>query len=125
MGQIHCFCLGETEPRPGMVPKTVCQWPHANYIFLIKEIYYITEIPITFNLSATTYCPSGITDVHSQQRKKNYKNKFRYSDLFLKTSVLTPLRQHQESSFFKTDLFKKGTMHKKCRRPITDLGFSP
>jgi hypothetical protein len=29
MGQIHCFCLGETGPRPDMIPKTVRRCLHC------------------------------------------------------------------------------------------------
>jgi hypothetical protein len=47
--------------------------------------------------SATTHCPSGFTDAHSQQRKKNYrKEKSCYSNLFLRAAVLTPPRQYQK-----------------------------
>jgi hypothetical protein len=77
--------------------------------------------------SAITHCPSGITDAHSQKIKKKYKKeKSRFSDLFPKTTTLTPPRQHQKSNFFKNDAFKKGTVHMRRRRPIMGiLGFHP
>jgi hypothetical protein len=37
----------------------------------------------------------------------------RYNDLFLETTVLTPPRAHQKSTFSKYDASKKGTMHKR------------
>jgi hypothetical protein len=59
-------------------------------------------------------------------KKKNYKKeKSRYSDLFLRTVVLIPSRQHQKSSSSKSDASKKETVHTLCRRPVIDLRFSP
>jgi hypothetical protein len=65
--------------------------------------------------------------MHTAKKKKNYKkeDKFRYSDLFLETAVLTPSRQYQKSNFSKSDASKKGTVHNHHRRPIIDLRFSP
>jgi hypothetical protein len=72
------------------------------------------------------YCPISLTDAHSQKIKKNYKKeKSRYSDIFLRTAVLAPPRQHQKFSSSKSDAFKKETMHKRCHRPIIDPRFSP
>jgi hypothetical protein len=43
----------------------------------------------------------------------------------LKTATLTPPRQHQKISFSISDASKKETVHKRCRRPIIDLRYSP
>jgi hypothetical protein len=40
---------------------------------------------------------------------------------FLKQQIY----QHQKSSFSKIDASKKGTVHKRYRRPTIDLRFSP
>jgi hypothetical protein len=62
----------------------------------------------------------------AKKRKKNYeKEKSRCNDLFPETAALTPPRQHQKSSFSKSDASNKGTVHKHRRRPIIDLRFSP
>jgi hypothetical protein len=62
----------------------------------------------------------------AQNIKKNYKKeKSRYSNLFLETTALTLPRQHQKFNFSKSDASKKETVHKRRRRPIIDLGFSP
>jgi hypothetical protein len=55
------------------------------------------------------HCPRDITNAHSQKKKKELK-KSRYSDLFLKTAILTPPRQHQKSSFSESDASKKRTV---------------
>jgi hypothetical protein len=59
----------------------------------------------------------------TKKRKKNYKKKEKshYSDLFFKTALLTPPRQHQKFSFSKSDVSKKGTVQKRHRHPIIDL----
>jgi hypothetical protein len=62
----------------------------------------------------------------AKKKKKNYrKRKARYSDKFLVAVALTPPRQYQKSNIFKSDAFKKGTMHKLRHRLIIDLRFSP
>jgi hypothetical protein len=58
----------------------------------------------------------------AKKREKNYKKeKPRYIDLFF----VTPPRQHHKSSFSISDAFKKGTEHKRRRRSIKFLRFSP
>jgi hypothetical protein len=57
-------------------------------------------------------------------KKKYKKEKSRSSDLFPETAALTPSRQHQKSSFSKSDVSKKGTVHKRRRRPLMDLRIS-
>jgi hypothetical protein len=65
-------------------------------------------------------------DAHSQERKKNYKKRnSRCSNIFPETAALTPPIQHQKSNFSKSDASKKGTVHKRRRRPIMDLRFLP
>jgi hypothetical protein len=73
---------------------------------------------------ATTHCPSDIVDAH---KKKNYKKekKSRYSDIFLETTILTPAREHQKSSFSNSDSSKKEMVHKHHHRPVINLRFSP
>jgi hypothetical protein len=56
---------------------------------------------------------------------KRNRKKSRYNDLFLKTTALTPPKQHPKFNFSKSDASKKGTEHKHHRRPIKDLRFSP
>jgi hypothetical protein len=80
------------------------------------------KIPIHL-ASATTSCPKGIKDAHSQ--KKKYKKKSRYRDQKLETATLIPPKQHQKISFSISDASKKDTVHKHCRRPIIDLRYSP
>jgi hypothetical protein len=60
-----------------------------------------------------------------KERKITKKEKSRSSDLFPETAALTPPRQHQKSNLSKRDASKKGTVHKRRRRPIMDLRFSP
>jgi hypothetical protein len=60
-----------------------------------------------------------------KERRIIKKEKSRHGDLFPETTVLTPPRQHQKSSFSESNTSKKGTVHKRCRRPIIDLRFSP
>jgi hypothetical protein len=57
--------------------------------------------------------------------KKKEKEKSRYRDRKLETGTLTPPRQHQKISFSIRDASKKETVHKRCRRPIIDLRYSP
>jgi hypothetical protein len=71
------------------------------------------------------HCPSGITDAHNQKKRRIVKKEKSRNDLFSETTVVTPPRQHQKSSFFKSNASKKGTVHKRHRRPIIDLRFSP
>jgi hypothetical protein len=65
--------------------------------------------------------------MHTAKKEKRItkKEKSRYSDLFLRTAVLAPPRQHQKFSSSKSDAFKKKIVHKRCHRPIIDLRFSP
>jgi hypothetical protein len=93
--------------------------------FFDKEHILILQRYQLHPASATTHYISSITDAHNQKRKKNYIEISCYSDIFLETAALTPPRQHQKSSFSKSDAFKKGIVHKRCRRPIIDLRFSP
>jgi hypothetical protein len=64
--------------------------------------------------------------MHTSNTKKTISKKEYpcYSDLFLQTTVLTPAKQHQKSSFSKNYVFKKGTVHKRRRRLIIDLRFT-
>jgi hypothetical protein len=49
-------------------------------LFFDKEHILISRRYQLHPASATTHCPSGITDAHNQKRKKNYKNeKSRFS----------------------------------------------
>jgi hypothetical protein len=50
-----------------------------------------------------------ILRIHTSKKEgKEYKKeRSRYSDIFLKTEGLTPLRQHKKFSFSKNDAFKK------------------
>jgi hypothetical protein len=61
----------------------------------------------------------------NRRRITKKKEKSRFSDLFPRAATLTPPRQHQKSSFSKSDASKKETVHKRRRRPIIDLRFSP
>jgi hypothetical protein len=65
--------------------------------------------------------------MHTLKKKKKItkKEKSRYSDLFIETTVLTPSRQYQKSSFSKSDISKKRTVHNRRHRLIIDLRFSP
>jgi hypothetical protein len=64
--------------------------------------------------------------MHTAKKEKKYKKeKPRSSDLFPEIAALTPPRQHQKSTFSKSDASKKETMHKHRRRPIMDLRISP
>jgi hypothetical protein len=60
-----------------------------------------------------------------KEREELQKEKLYYKDLFLAIATLNTTRQHQKSSFSISDIFNKGTEHKRCRRPIKDLRFSP
>jgi hypothetical protein len=60
-----------------------------------------------------------------KKKKKLRKEKTRHSILVLAATIHPPPRQHLNSRLFKSDAFKKGTVHKRHRRPIKDLGFSP
>jgi hypothetical protein len=95
--------------------------------FLDKEYILISRRYQLHPASATTHCPSDITDAHSPKHKEELqkKEKSRYSNLFLETTALTPPKQHQKFNFSKSDASKKETVHKRRRRPIIDLGFSP
>jgi hypothetical protein len=63
--------------------------------------------------------------MHIAKKKKNYKKEenSRYINLFLEKAVLTPPRQHQKRSFYKSDASKKETKHKRRRCPIIELRF--
>jgi hypothetical protein len=57
--------------------------------------------------------------------KKETKKKTRYGFPALAATIHPPPRQHLNSRLSKSDASKKGTMHKRHRRLIKDLGFSP
>jgi hypothetical protein len=58
-------------------------------------------------------------DAHNYKKRRiKEKEKSRYSDKFLIAATLTPPRQHQKSNISKSDGSKKGTVHKRRRRPI-------
>jgi hypothetical protein len=61
--------------------------------------------------------------IFSTIKKQTKKQKSSYSISAL--AIKPPPRQHLNFSHFKTDAFKKGTVHKRCHRPIKDLKFSP
>jgi hypothetical protein len=83
------------------------------------------KIPI-HPASATTSCPNGIKDTHNQKKEKiQKKEKSRYRDRKLETATLTPPRQHQKNRLSISDTSKKETVHKRYRRPIIDLRYSP
>jgi hypothetical protein len=64
--------------------------------------------------------------MHTAKNERNItKKKSRYIDQKPETAALTPPRQHQKISFSISDVSKKETVHKRCRRPIIDLRFSP
>jgi hypothetical protein len=58
-------------------------------------------------------------------KRNTEKEKSRYRDQKLETATLTPPRQHQKTNFSISDASKKKTVHKRCRRPIIDLRYSP
>jgi hypothetical protein len=92
------------------------------YIFLNKEHILISGRYQLHPVYETTHFPSGITDAHSWKKEELQKKSY-YIDIFLETTVLTPPRQHQKSSFTKSDASKNKTMHK-CRRClIIDINF--
>jgi hypothetical protein len=64
--------------------------------------------------------------MHTPKKKRKItKKKSRYRDWKLETTIVTPPTQHQKINFSIMDASKKETMHKRCRRPIIDLRFSP
>jgi hypothetical protein len=60
-----------------------------------------------------------------KEKKKLRKEKTRYGILALAATIHPPQKQHLSSRLSKSDASKKGTVHKRHRRPIKDLGFSP
>jgi hypothetical protein len=60
-----------------------------------------------------------------KRKKKLRKEKTRYGILALAATIHPPPRQHLNSRLSKSDASKKGTVHKRRRRPIKDLGLSP
>jgi hypothetical protein len=63
--------------------------------------------------------------MHTASYNKKKKKKTRYSIPNLAATIHPPPRQHLNSRLSKNDASKKETAHKRCRRPIKDLGFSP
>jgi hypothetical protein len=63
--------------------------------------------------------------MHTKKKKKLRKEKTRYGIPALAATIHPPPRKHLNSRLSKSDAFKKGTVHKRCRRPIKDLRFSP
>jgi hypothetical protein len=59
------------------------------------------------------------------KKKKLRKEKTRYGIPALAAIIHPPPKQHVNSRLFKSDAFKKGTVHKRRRRAIKDPGFSP
>jgi hypothetical protein len=71
------------------------------YLFFLDKEYILISSRYQLHLaSATTQCPSGNTDAHSQKRRRRIteKKKARYSEKFLVAATLTPPRQHQKSN---------------------------
>jgi hypothetical protein len=56
----------------------------------------------------------------AKKGKKKYKKKI----LAIVATTLTPPRQHQNSSFSKSDVFKKEIVYKHRHRSIIDLRFA-
>jgi hypothetical protein len=75
----------------------------SRHIFLDKEYILISSRYQLHPASATTQCPSGNTDAHSQKKEEELqkKKKPRYSDKFLVAATLTPPRQHQKFNISK------------------------
>jgi hypothetical protein len=73
------------EPARGIwSPSNYCTYIIVVVHFLDKEYALISRRYELHPASATTQCPSGHTDAHSQKKKKNYeKEKSRFSEQFL------------------------------------------
>jgi hypothetical protein len=78
------------------------------------------KIPITLSICNNTLS-SIITDAHDQKIKNYKKNR----KVVLQDNSTNITRQHHKSSFSKSDVFKKETVHKHRYRPIIDLRFLP
>jgi hypothetical protein len=64
-------------------------------------------------------------DPAKKEKETKKRKKKRYSILVLAATIHPPPRQHLNSRLSKSDAFKKETVHKRRRRPIKDLRFSP
>jgi hypothetical protein len=60
-----------------------------------------------------------------KEKKELRKEKTRYVIPALAATIHPPPKQHLNSRLSKSDASKNGTVHKRHRRPIKDLGFSP